>query len=1280
MAVDKFHKPIGVIQYNYDTIRDTLLRNIGNADHTYDEFGTIIGGVEDPYRVDSREAWFFQDEYKVIYPDYLSYMKGIYSSKLNSDTLEEKSFSLKLGNVAGVNLVNFYYDDNIGVVERYDIVGSFNGMVNTNPNYQWIDSKLGETNNYYLSHTLMKAAMLNDIDTKSTRNITASLPSHFGLSPASVEDITTRYLFDTNGRINTFVTFGVDSPIDMNNWGNYGWISNSAYRQYYDSLSQLSQTFYMKSMQGIDLMSDTEVDTDIDNYANLPKVFYSPKQAYVSRFYLQRMIGNNGVKLTDDNGWYLQFDKLGNETFENGYLFAYAEENDNVNPTFLEKQINNGAYIHSYNITPDANVTDLVAFTNAQFKINSAYRTLHARFHTDFHYKEDGNGWYNASEFETAISRKYGLSMGRNLLREDHATTSKNEEYNGYENPYCRVWTYHYQYHRLMDTIRPFFRSSDSDSANLISQTTLNDEYNWKTFRSDNRKRNEDGSYDEWIPDGGTRLEKYGVTNKWNGLVNITPLTEEENGKLVTKVSPKDCMFSIENLAWKGMFVKDDPENGLSEGEIGPNGGRIMWFPPYNLNFNENVNVNWSSTSFIGRGENIYSYVNTERSGVLSFTILVDHPSIVNYWERKNEANSSITEGTTMNDVDDIDSKEQEILRFFAGCSILTAKEPPMVEKYIPPATKEPTQRPNMEKQEVRTYDKELVFYVFYPNNYSGVDDAPSSAVSAMEYLLNGFGTQKYKNANGSVEDFNTTVDELATYNGTTIGGYEMRRDLGCSLVKSNTASGNTNAVIGEIEYGSLGNPITAVTNYVSRTKKHWYYRVDKRVENEILRTENYVDSDSFGLNSEEGYTDLLNIFTDQTEDNLYSFTDVFVALEGTDIAIESTLYDMDKVNELKSIFEKYKIKSVYGSGFASSHGYTSSNNVLNKNRAQSVINWMKQYAPFNSNSIDYTVDVTDIGNVGKINSVSEFQPKVYRSAKIVVTYEVEETVTLQDSASESVVETNQTTRNGSKYTQLRFLFNDGKNPLQSDTYQPFFNANNSLYRKTNLELKLIDLRQQQEYISGLKSDIDQIYFQSMINKLPSETENGTYTTVRDGASVRYTDEEKFFTMLKANDPMLHHLIVDKIKYFDPAFHSITPEGFNARLTFLHQCTRQGATIGGSDNSNVNTATNLAFGRPPVCVLRIGDQYNTKIIIDSMTIDFGDMTWDFNPEGIGVQQMLANVTLSFKFIGGSDLAGAISRLQNALSFNYYANTGVYDNRADMIEPQDDGSYRMKCFK
>jgi hypothetical protein len=70
--------------------------------------------------------------------------------------------------------------------------------------------------------------------------------------------------------------------------------------------------------------------------------------------------------------------------------------------------------------------------------------------------------------------------------------------------------------------------------------------------------------------------------------------------------------------------------------------------------------------------------------------------------------------------------------------------------------------------------------------------------------------------------------------------------------------------------------------------------------------------------------------------------------------------------------------------------------------------------------------------------------------------------------------------------------------------------------------------------------------------------------------------------------------------------------------------------------------------------------------MDSVNIDYEPLVWDLNPEGIGVQPMIANVTISFKFLGGSTLMGPINKLQNALSFNYFANTQVYDPRADYI--------------
>lgn len=189
---------------------------------------------------------------------------------------------------------------------------------------------------------------------------------------------------------------------------------------------------------------------------------------------------------------------------------------------------------------------------------------------------------------------------------------------------------------------------------------------------------------------------------------------------------------------------------------------------------------------------------------------------------------------------------------------------------------------------------------------------------------------------------------------------------------------------------------------------------------------------------------------------------------------------------------------------------------------------------------------------------------------------------------------------------------------------------------------------------------------------------NGSGNYEADTAKTMTGYEYEYFSRLEKDDPVVFKMIHEKYKYFDPAFHSMSPEGFNARLNFLQQCTRQGHTISASDVNGTSkaapTAGNLAFGRMPVCVLRIGDFIYSRFIIDSMSIDYSTdgITWDLNPEGAGVQPMFAKVEMGITLLGGSSLVAPINRLQNAQTFDYYANTGVYDPRADRIEIGQDG--------
>ena len=157
--------------------------------------------------------------------------------------------------------------------------------------------------------------------------------------------------------------------------------------------------------------------------------------------------------------------------------------------------------------------------------------------------------------------------------------------------------------------------------------------------------------------------------------------------------------------------------------------------------------------------------------------------------------------------------------------------------------------------------------------------------------------------------------------------------------------------------------------------------------------------------------------------------------------------------------------------------------------------------------------------------------------------------------------------------------------------------------------------------------------------------------------------EQNYFKHLEDTDEFLYDSLKRKLKYFSPSFHSTTPEGLNSRLTFLLQCTRPGRTIP-TETSDKGAqdidADNTAFGAPPICVLRIGDFYHTKIAIDSVSFNYDPLVLDLNPEGIGVQPMIATVQMNFKYIGGQGLKEPVSQLQNALSSNYFANTEMYD--------------------
>lgn len=356
---------------------------------------------------------------------------------------------------------------------------------------------------------------------------------------------------------------------------------------------------------------------------------------------------------------------------------------------------------------------------------------------------------------------------------------------------------------------------------------------------------------------------------------------------------------------------------------------------------------------------------------------------------------------------------------------------------------------------------------------------------------------------------------------------------------------------------------------------------------------------------------------------------------EGTNFSFEKIVDDLKNRNsENYNLIKNAKSIEVWGS--ASNHGDDTTNRRLATNRANSIVKWIKTI----NNEATYTTKVIYESNITEEdNSVNSKNSKEKRFTRVII------------SSDPNAIDENKT--------------------LNEMGYQTIKVSDDVDIEEIGIDL---EMTKNSDNGNGGGRKIRSMY--------GYYTEDGE---VNDNKTKLFNDEAYFYESISADNTVDTNFIMNKIseriKYFHPAFHSSTPEGFNSRLTFLHQCTRQGPTGNTLINEGSITlpATNMAFGRPPICILRMGDFYNTKIVITSLTIDYEPLLWDLNEEGIGVQPMFARVTLGFNFIGGSDLTGPIARLQNAITHNFFANTSVYDDRSDsVIEHNKDN--RLKKYR
>jgi hypothetical protein len=652
----------------------------------------------------------------------------------------------------------------------------------------------------------------------------------------------------------------------------------------------------------------------------------------------------------------------------------------------------------------------------------------------------------------------------------------------------------------------------------------------------------------------GRRFNNSVLDSTYN--LNISP-TKGDTPSYVSNNKVKKYMFSIENLAWKSSKRPGYNVQDLPLCERGPNGGRIMWFPPYDLKFNDNSTADWNQTQFLGRPEPVYTYKSTNRNGTLSWKIIVDHPSVLNLIVDKLLAKET---GAGAN---------RALESFFAGC------------------------------QKYDLYDLAIKF--------------STTPLNKLQYYQDVI-------QRGTTEEINKVSNEIDAAPATT--------------ANAATVTQPDNSLIDLKPFEGLG----------------FYFH------NDVPPPHQGTSADGSYYNYYLAYKDLQSTYISKAINNPDSVTGFFSDVLDYNF---NQIYNQDSSDNLmKQLYtllsEKKGTVIIDMEGSASASAPKAYNDDLSARRIDSVIQFFKTQVITNLDGKDVTLNEFMGENATlKITSkpVGEMATNVTPKS------------TSGGFGATASCTTNPLYLSGPK---------SGKTMSDRDAIYTTESMSCRSVRIKNINVTptpqdpippvVVETPKQKEAKTGTKEIVQK----------PDLVKQELVT--RPGLSKRVLrdllTECDYFEVIKQDSPFVYDSLKEKLKFFNPAFHSMTPEGLNSRLTFLNQCLRPGDTIPTIDTDGkpkYNDAINTAFGTPPVLVLRIGDFYNTKIIPKNLQISYEPLILDLNPEGVGVQPMLASVTLSFDFIGGHGLARPVEELQNALSFNYYANTEIYDERATATE-------------
>lgn len=293
-------------------------------------------------------------------------------------------------------------------------------------------------------------------------------------------------------------------------------------------------------------------------------------------------------------------------------------------------------------------------------------------------------------------------------------------------------------------------------------------------------------------------------------------------------------------------------------------------------------------------------------------------------------------------------------------------------------------------EKEKKVKQKVLTFYVFYPNNYSGRDDAPQAArakVNAIDYLAGGIFTQKRYVSNGDVAQRLAAGVPLASLKTTDIPTERANQELSPGFIPRGYELAEQPLTL-PMERDSLLSFREKTGYYYAPLfdgEHSWGYRIDpETMGQKLLFDENYQESNSYGLNAHRGLPLLRQRMKIDEGDQLVSFADIYAALTSNKGYI-ARFTDSASVALARDILTNGVITMIQAEGTATNQDnyrgeheelvHNDRNTALAQNRALTVIAWLKGLSQLE----DVATQIYQVGNM-----MSDVRPVPEGSTRVV--------------------------------------------------------------------------------------------------------------------------------------------------------------------------------------------------------------------------------------------------------------------------------------------------------